>query len=601
MSSKETEEESAYVDSFFLPGGILDPEEEQDGALEEDPNEVPLLPPQKAVANPWEASLNLSISAPEQPGSSWLDDYVAPNTAPPSKNEMLPEPTNHSPLQQSLSTGIHTSPIREPVPQQLPVTNQPLAQSLGARPIATLPPPGFEAMAKEPDLSSSLFHQQPSSFPDSTINGSSLHDINRTQTSLNLQDEEPTTASDNLVVTDDADGDESTEHGASYEESLGSEQSEGASQSSSISDLTEHSCAVATTEKLATEQPTTVAENDDTLHDPTMPNTSSATKSNVPTSDTPKAHSGDTEMTENVPVVKKTKNGRRKRKAAAKASTAANDDANEKLVDSNETDPSGKELVLDAVNAILAGTSQMLKESLQHSKHTIRGALSFFKVFGHAIGFLSSCVIMIGICGRRYLGFVNTQNPIDSRVYEASVFSFALLLIPVAVDTLMLIVLLPHYVPGIICSALLVQMCLPPFLEPEPFKKYPQPRPFEQVDHFCAKTLSRARWCLPIAFLSESFQKYNTSLFCGDGVYGAQLLFLILLIHYRLILSPVAWFGWSIQMLFVSLWPWKLSSVLISGFVLPILLVVAHRLQRHADQSDSASPVPQGKIRTSLK
>lgn len=83
---------------------------------------------------------------------------------------------------------------------------------------------------------------------------------------------------------------------------------------------------------------------------------------------------------------------------------------------------------------------------------------------------------------------------------------------------------------------------------------------------FCHRILRSLRYAIPCSFVLEGFSDANASFAMADAPVRLVLAYLLSLVRHGLLLSPLAWIGWSTQIL--------LAAYLPGGFLLDLFLVV---------------------------
>ena len=132
------EDEAAFVDSFFLPGGILDDYDDSKNDHEKDEDQPFFVPPLPATSNPWDAVTAASAASP----SSGLELAAAAGSAVQSRfgrqHYLIPPGLSGESLESLTSPRLSSQlPAGSPVSAPLPVGGDQL--------IGTRSPPGLTA------------------------------------------------------------------------------------------------------------------------------------------------------------------------------------------------------------------------------------------------------------------------------------------------------------------------------------------------------------------------------------------------------------------------------------------------------------------------
>jgi hypothetical protein len=137
--------------------------------------------------------------------------------------------------------------------------------------------------------------------------------------------------------------------------------------------------------------------------------------------------------------------------------------------------------------------------------------------------------------------------------------------LPNACDLLMTNLSLPHVSPHVISNLTLYCLCMPCGDCKHKGGESSSSFPSNHVsDDLCQLVLRTVRVCLPLAFVAEGFTKPNSSVMMLDESTRMILAYVLSMLRSGLILSPVCWAGWSIQVL--------ISSSLREGVLLNLLL-----------------------------
>jgi hypothetical protein len=140
---------------------------------------------------------------------------------------------------------------------------------------------------------------------------------------------------------------------------------------------------------------------------------------------------------------------------------------------------------------------------------------------------------------------------------------------PSQCDWMMAYISLPHYTPHILSSLALFWVCTPasPNLSLGLSK-------YRLSDDLCKLLLRAIRLYLPLAFVVEGFSNPNSKVMLLDDSTRLIMAYVLSLLRGGLVLSPVGWAGWSLQVM-IAAW---LPKGLIASFVLFFLGLALIRL-----------------------
>jgi hypothetical protein len=161
-------------------------------------------------------------------------------------------------------------------------------------------------------------------------------------------------------------------------------------------------------------------------------------------------------------------------------------------------------------------------------------------------------LLFLVACGLRDVG---KYAMAEARHTDGSAMCYlTLYLTPRICSLLMIVVDLPQYTPHMLSHILVFVLCRQP--RPDGLRPYVSSGGNErQTSDICAAILRTIRILLPLNFIWDGFDKEIAAFLRLGGPVRMMLAFLLALVRNRLILSPVAWVSWSLQVLATSYCP----------------------------------------------
>lgn len=635
----DDEEEAAFVDSFFLPGGILDPEEEEHEAPEEPTNQESSLwsgaPPENPWANEtrpplqeeehvWDTAIPSQLHQPDVAmalphginanNSLRVSDPIGNPSYDP--NVLAPGPLHGSALMRETmqtklaeaSNGIplpsHSNAAYPPVQSDLPLASNGPSHFISNNESSSLPfrpPPGFALPSQQP--TARIIQQPQQEAPVSPI--------------LNNDD-------------DDDDDDDSIRSDSSVPHELYDRESLSASSLSGSSSVMDESSLVTTpnTSSIMDETPNTsthidnldvVSESRNGVEKPkavTQENREdvaekSSSQLPEPKAETPEPLSRRPPPSSPVNKSRNRRGGKAKRNKSNHTATKQQQQSTVCVAEKKPQTPS----FLEYARASADWTAGLLQHFLSVMQTGIQTTIAFFK------STTKFWVSLLRLCQKAVFALIRVagilvsfsvlvgQNAFLEATQEwRAVSYFAIVYFtPHAMSLLMNVVVLPHWTPHILSCIILYGLCRPPYKKR--FYYYPgsgNPSNLQQVPSHVSTRLQdelqqhqggtsarsvslvilrQMRFNLPMVCVLEGFSHEIGTAMTLQGPGRIISAYIILILRLGLVFSPMAWLCGAIQVLMAS----YLYGVPLIDLIVILVALASVRYAKFLEQCNQAA------------
>jgi hypothetical protein len=566
-SRNEADDDDDLIDQFFLPGGILDPEEDFTIAADDD-----AVPQNSRNNNPWDAPVSLC-----PPSTPMIHLPVAYGAAPTLRAAAVPP--GFESVQTPTSIALSSSPLRLQRP----------AQSLGPvslESMTTIAPGQRSVSLPNPLHDSSLLQKAPYSNNSNEAVGITSTPL---QVPVNTLCPSPERTSYAVIVAKETKQRESTSSHATTNNNstttLDNNNNGSPQRRSFVSAPLKKPTTAATmpvaaatllqqphAPQLPMDSDTTTTTNDKQLsrssptrrsgHDNTGPNKQHNVlqqQQNQPCND----NTGVLYISKTVATVpKKTKRKKLESQLddsetttiTKTSSTSSFNNQSTVIVSKKPKTTNNRNDRAVLANVLRLGTRLVSAFGVFVNSH-------LFRPIVNVVSILAKCVILLAV------GMANTFQYAIVEIEQPSNSAFAcyvgFYLVPVATDVLMRRVSLPHYTPHLISSVELYWLCH------DKKKQYcTKNKKQRRLDHqneeddplahdLCKALLQCMCYLIPLnlLLLEDCCARPNTSWMMASVTSRLLLAYTLSIVRANLVLSPVAWTGWAVQVLLAAYMP----------------------------------------------